>query len=370
MENQNFRVLLYSRDPGGSNTILPLIDRLIEKNYIVLLYGDGTALQIYQQNGYEGKSLTDECKGNSDQNSITAFLIKISPDFIITGTSLNDYTEKYLWKSAHSLNIPSFAILDQWMNYGIRFSKYSNRDYNRYLTERDNTYLPTKIILMDEIAKKEAEDDKLPQNSLLICGQPHFEKLVYIKKQFKQQVQDEAFRISFISEPFSEVFPDSRSFWGYDEFLVLDSLINSLNIIQRKTGREFRLTIKLHPKESETKYNQILGKSGIKIEIIKNISSINIILNSELVCGISSMVLLEANILGKPVISIQLNMNREDSFILAKYGLQKSITSEEELLTVLEKYTSGKECGQVKFPFITDPIERIIEAMEKILCQN
>src|SRR4030065_819068 len=101
------KILLFSRDPGGANTIFPLIDPLKESGFLISLYGKDFALNRYKQSGFEGKNIMDEISFITVE-SLISFLKANSPDFIITGTSENDFTEKYMWKAAEQLHIPCF----------------------------------------------------------------------------------------------------------------------------------------------------------------------------------------------------------------------------------------------------------------------
>src|SRR5574344_2059702 len=124
------KILLFSRDPGGANAIISLVDKL-KQSYEVILYGKDSAIHKYEENHLQYIDLSTEIE-NISLGNLEDFVDRIKPDLIITGTSADDMTEKYLWKVCEKKGIISFAILDQWINYGIRFSKYSVSEIDLY----------------------------------------------------------------------------------------------------------------------------------------------------------------------------------------------------------------------------------------------
>lgn len=136
------KILLFSRDPGGSNTIIPLVEPLQKRGYEVRLFGKDFALEKYKSSGISGLDIMDYVP-SFELDFIQKFINKEKPDFIITGTSADDFTEKYIWKSAGKLNIPLLAIMDQWVNYGVRFSNYGVSqldDYNKDKTTKGDFF--------------------------------------------------------------------------------------------------------------------------------------------------------------------------------------------------------------------------------------
>ena len=223
------KILIYAHDPGGANTILPLIEPLKQRGHNVFIYGAGSALNI----------LPDIIEYEKDSE----FLIKkINPDFIITGTSASCMTEKTLRKEAKNYKIPCMSILDHWTNYGIRFSKYSSSEIDEYDKNKTFDYLSDYIIVMDEYAKNQMASEGIPEKIIYPLGNPYFG---YIKDEFeKLNVHD--LRKSLLngkkklavwgSLPFIEDF-------GYgDEITALSDIVELL-------PKEYELVIKPHPRE-------------------------------------------------------------------------------------------------------------------------
>ena len=95
------RILFFAHDPGGANAIKPLILPLKQKGYDVITRGDGSALNILPD--------VEQYIGDTD-----ALINEVSPDFVITGTSAADMTEKNLIKSAKKYNFLCIRCSKIW----------------------------------------------------------------------------------------------------------------------------------------------------------------------------------------------------------------------------------------------------------------
>lgn len=376
------KILLFSRDPGGANTIIPLKSALSKKGYEVRLFGKDTALEKYSKAGVSGVDIK-EFLGEIKMDALEGFLRKESPDFLITGTSANDFTEKYLWKAAGKLNIPSFAILDQWLNYGIRFSGYTTSETEEYRKDISHPYLPLKILVMDEYAREEAIKDGLDPSKILVSGQPYFETLLKERGDVSSErlkelrsslgIGSDDLIVTFASEPVSNDY-ENNDYWGFNEKTIFSELLKGISEVSKRSERKFSIILKTHPREDEGSFGGIASQGSEKIKIIldRNSNPMELILLSDVVTGMSSMFLVEAAIIGKPVLSILIGMNkeRETPFVLDRRGITKSIKEREELISRLDEIIVRGRKENAGFDFIRNPVSNIISYMEGYLCQN
>ena len=220
------RILLFSRDPGGANVIIPLVRPLRSRGHVALIFGKDSALARYANAGLKGINIVDRI-GEVSQGSVARLVAEERPDLIATATSADDFSERFFWKSAETLGIPSLAILDQWINYGVRFSKWPLSEIRRYLLNPSHPYLPSKILLMDERARHEAIRDGLDANRLVVTGQPHFQTILRTSESVTRgEVEAVRARLgvdpavcltTFASEPISGMYGGeeaARKFWG------------------------------------------------------------------------------------------------------------------------------------------------------------
>jgi hypothetical protein len=338
------KIMFFAHDPGGANAISPLIPVFKQRGHDVFVFGAGPALK--------------KLPGVVELKDYVDTIETLHPDFIITGTSANDFTEKKFWALSEKLKIPSMAILDHWCNYGLRFSKYGLRDIKEYNADRSIDFLPSYICVMDDFAKKEIVAEGVPEEKVYALGNPYFEtlcdkvlksNLAKIRKEILGEANQKI--ITFMSEPYEEDYGSGP------ERKVLNDLYKIAG-----NDPNIKLVVKLHPKESKDKYASIKN-----IKIISDMDSLLISAVSDIVVSMTSMALIEAVIIGRKAVSYQPAEKDKDRFILTRNDVLPFITCISELekcilnLLKIEKmtYTFGVEFGA---------IHNIAEFVEK--CRN
>jgi len=379
------KILLFSRDPGGANTLIPLVKKL-EKKYEVRLYGKDMALKRYNYFNLEGLDIENRVK-EINLAEIKNFLKNEKPDYIITGTSADDRTEKILWEAAKKLNIKSLAIIDNWMNYGVRFSKYGVSEISKYEKSPEHEYQPDKILVMDSYTKKEMEKIGFAKNKLIVSGQPYFDlldnyqkkytknKVAKFKKENEISLKDKL--VTFASEPLEFVYKEAgkkNTYFGFTEKTIIKDLLGELRkIVSENKKINLTLVLKLHPKENESEIMKLVESEkdlNFKIKILKDCNSWDLMMSSDLICGMSSMFLIESVILNRPVISIKIGLRKEDTFILSRRKILKTVLNKKQLKKKLEKALILKENPKYNFKVIKAASDNIIKFIDKSLCQN
>ncbi|MDR3151817.1 MAG: hypothetical protein LBT67_03120, partial [Holosporaceae bacterium] len=235
------KIMFFAHDPGGCNAILPLMDAFRLRNHRLLIYATGPAAAKIPG----AKNLSFDYAEN--------ILAAEKPDFIITGTSANDFTEKLLWKMARNYAIPTMALLDHWCNYGVRFSKYGLKDISKYNFDKTFGFLPSFICVMDDFAKGEMQNEGIPPDIIYSLGNPHFVSIKHRAKNVDVEKIRSKFSpnkqiVTFASEPYEEdygVAPERKVLHDVAEILA--------------TEDDVILVVKLHPKEPKNKYRRIDG---------------------------------------------------------------------------------------------------------------
>lgn len=374
------KVLLFARDPGGANAVVPLAPRLAERGHEVLLYGKDAALKQYLAYGQSGLDLAAAAPEMS-VDSYAGFLKRLAPDFLITATGSDDFAEKLLWQAAEFLAIPSFAILDHWFNYGIRFSPYKLVEQELYEQDKQHPFLPSRILVMDDEVRAAMIREGFAAERILVSGQPHFDSLRQQAKRFAAEdnrhyrsqlgIAEADFLLCFISENITE--PDkgddlSQYYWGYTERSVFSELMDAVQAAAAASGRSVHVVVKPHPNETFDAYSDLIAaKAGglVSASIDKAVHPVKLCQAVDLVCGMSSMVLVEAVILGLPVLSVQIGLRHDNPFILDKKGVVRSILQRRELQDKMTGYLTGMSMEPAKFSVPTGAAERIIEWMEE-----
>lgn len=332
------KIMFFAHDPGGANAIAPLIEPL-KQEHEVYVFAKGPALN----------KLPNSIEIKEDS------LIFINPDFLITGTSANDKIEKLLWQESKNLNIKSLAILDHWLNYGIRFSEYGLKEIGKF--DKICKFLPDYIVVMDEFAKQEMINDGVPQDIIYSFGNPHFENLINQSKNVKNIrsnfAKEDEFLIVFASEPYTEDYGNGS------EKRVLDNLVDITK------DKNVKIVVKLHPKEKFSKYEEFTN-----VILDKDIPPIEIIMASDLIVSMTSMFLIEAMILGKNILSYQPDEVNSDKFILIKNKILPFVNNKDNFKEKLLNIINGQRYLQYNQSIGFDAIKKIKDFINGELCKQ
>ena len=311
------KVLAFSREAGGAEAIAPIC-KTLNRDDDLLLIASGYAVNLFNHQKlkpiefhYNEKVLEDLCHNK----------FGTLPERLLTSAASLphiDMTERQLWQWAHRKNILSVAVLDQWQNYALRFS---GQTPNERLV-----YFPDKICVMDDLAKNEMIEDGVPLERIVITGQPAFERLQIGTKnspkkaemlRSKLNISTREKILTFVAESLQKDFGNTL---GYNELTTFDAvgtILSELNL------NHLTIIIKLHPENQLSEFKGFIKKwPNLNIHLIKDEFLTSEIFNiSTFVIGMSSIMLVEADIVGKPVISLEINALREPQLALTRCGV-------------------------------------------------
>lgn len=371
------KIMLMARDPGGANVILALVKTLAARRYEVRLLGKDMALDRYKAFGLEAEDISKFMSLDSDLGmNMLGFIQQERPDFIISGTSVDDFTERCLWQGAAQLGIPCFCIIDQWINYGLRFSPYTLSQLEAYQRKPEHPYLPDRILVMDDEARDAMLAAGFDEERVLTSGQPYFDLLLNNMPAWSEGqinhlrsellLERDEYLAVYISEPISQT-GNYGGILGYDEKITLKYLRQAMSRVGQRHKRRVTICVLPHPKETIDGYEDLfLENSNDMLNLRLNRHEPgDIIRAADLVCGMSSMLFIEAVLLGCPGVSIQIGLRGSSPLVLEQKGWLQSVRDPEKLEEVLEStMKAGKTiCGQTSF--LSGGIEKAIKYMEE-----
>lgn len=356
---------------GGANALLPLFDILgddFEINY------SARSMVCKFLRSKEHRALDWKFSKDSDlwKNKIQTELGIFSPDILITDTidlhrSNEGTTNLYLWSLAKKKGIPTIAYVDAWWAYKSRFT-YTDR-----ICESD---LPDVIAVIDSYARNAMISEGFAAEKIRILGSPQYG---YLKKwinqvdnKYVEKIKSSAgippgnFLITFISQPFEKTM-GSVDKCGLSEKLVLSELLRALNRLTRPFIDKLTLYILLHPEENYLEIKEIIDRErpNYQYKVSQGEEThIHIVVASNVVTGMSSILLSEAVVLQKPVISMLPNLKVEDVLITNLVGATTPVNSYEEISSVINNVTMNLSYRkalleqQQKFVIITDAYNR------------
>jgi hypothetical protein len=224
---------------------------------------------------------------------------------LVFATSVKDTLALTLARRAKGFGLPVFHLLDNWTAYRERME-----------TDGLPTFSPDHYIVMDGIAHREAVESGIHPSTLRIAGHPALSTLLREYHRWERKSKKGMLKryaptrkrrlIAFVSEPVKHdqgVDPESPAFRGYTERSVLQILCEALQPFSERV----KMAVLCHPREERdgllTCWNENRGllKGGL-LGLDKGREGVFL---SDAIAGMASVLLYEAWLLGKPVLSLQ-----------------------------------------------------------------
>ena len=297
-------------DPAGANSVLALIDQLL---HFGLQKKD---LQVFTNStGVFDKKYNDVVQRlDFDKEEVWSITRQFRPDYLFSATSTNDF--EHNWRGvALSKKIRTIGFIDHWTNYLDRF------------TFNNETIFPDEIWVINEIARKEAIEAGLPENRIVISGNPYYEKVKGYKPTISKQslysslgLNSSKKTILFISDNIKSSFAKDENgdcILGFDEFTVLKDVLVSLKELENKINyHQYQFVIKLHPRSEKNKFDSLIKfntSKNLEILTLQKCDPLSINYYSDYVLGMFSNMVIESVLMGKKVLSLHFSENKQSA---------------------------------------------------------
>ena len=334
-------IIVAAGDAGGAAAVLPVIQALSASGrYEVQTVAYAQAATLFAKRRVPFLAL-QETLSRADAG---AWLLERRADLLLCGTSINALElEKRLIDGANDRDIPSLAVLDYWSNYAARFSRHNG----------DLAHLPCRIAVMDERARAEMIGEGFEPERLVVTGQPAFDDLAASRARF-DKVRHREFResreigpnqllVTFFSQPLSQGFRrredgGAPGDLGYDETTILPQLVKALEEIAGRRECRLVLAIRPHPREPDASYRSLSSLNrSLRILVSTEGESRDWAMASDLVTGMTTMLLVEACYLGCLVVSLQASLKCSDVLPTNRLGLSHAVYREDDVPDAIER---------------------------------
>lgn len=347
---RSIRLVACFSQMGGLRGLLPLLTNA--PDFDIRWYGREPALGYIRAREYKAEPLGE---------------LRLTPnacDVLLTDTiNLSRSDEGMLcreaWSSAAKIGVPSVAFVDCWWGYLERFTLPGER--------LGDAPLPDIIAVVDKIAHKDMVALGFPENRLQVLGSPWLSSLACDRQDGRTYIGDNPDEIvlTFVSQPLARILND-RDSWGFTEYDVIPALVRACAALSPEVKKRLRLVCLAHPEEDEAALATLLSETSpdFKTEVRKESDSLGVVRSSHAVVGMFSILLVEATLCRRPVISIQPGLKREDMLATNRCGATGVVREIAELPKTIERLLCDKNFQtdtlrrQANFPVIAGANER------------
>ena len=326
-------LFFFSRDPGPTNVLIAVYEALSDPAILAgssaefrrfaaevaqgeapkfAIYGKGHALESWASGGHAARDWNQAVPAASSPPERVAAIEELlrgqGVTAIITGTSdVDEDTDRALWRAARALGLPSHVFLDHRSNLDRRFT---DRDGSRWYP--DATYVP------DEGYRNAIIAAGVPAERVRVIGDLQFERMRRIGRQVSTDEvavlranwgADSEQEIVLFASECTEEMAALKQPSPYSEFETLDRLIADIRMHRPIGGRPLSpdrsvLVIRPHPRDSDGKYGAYAALESPRVVISRDGTPAQAILAADLVVGMDSTLLFEADALGRTAVSL------------------------------------------------------------------
>jgi hypothetical protein len=326
-------VLFTSGDVGGARALLPVIRLCEQKKIPFAVFDHG-----YVSNEIQPSWPTVEAKEETNYELIFQ-QNKIS--LLVFTSSVKDTIPLALARNARKNGIPVLHVLDNWGGYRRRMEM-----------DGHPPLIPDSYAVMDDFSAVQAVNAGIPASSITVTGQPALASLSEEYKSYTLKNKHSLKKacgftlekplIVFVSEPAEQdqgASVSSSTYRGYTEKTVLRLLCKMI----QPYADDFEIGILPHPRENQMGLSDVWNecKGRLKGHIIRPKNGRDAILMSDGVSGMVSILLYEAWLLGKPVISIQPELRFQELRMLEKKSSIFFVDSAEKIETLTHEWLAA-----------------------------
>jgi len=307
------RGLFVFSDPGGAKPILTLADEYSETLTAIIAVSD----RVYP--------FFKDFSTKIDIPDLTSNIYDFKPDFVFTGTSYtSDFEIRYI-KEAKKIGIPVYSFVDHWTNILKRF------------TNEKEIILPDIIFVLDDRAKEIAIQEGIVKEILQVLPNPYHTFLrkwtpnctkEYFLKENKIQSTD--LLITFAPDPLSNAGGIEK--FGTDEIIIAKKFIKA--ILKVKSQKNITVIFKPHPNQNIEYVLPLFKHFGLNVICLIDVDTRLLLFYSDIIVGIFSNILIEAQILGKDVIRFLEKSNMDP---LEQLNIGKICKSDYQFINSLQK---------------------------------
>ncbi len=324
-------LILCATDAGGVRNLAPLAPAGAARGLRPIIWTSRERVGLWGEQVLKGElHLVDDLSFRD----LADLLEEAHPRACICGTTRFASPDRLLVRAAREAGVRSVVVLDEWFNYRLRFADPDTGEL---------VYLPDAVAVQDRQAKEEAAAEGVPADICQITGSPALAELTRRARRFAAappeppEILKKATNrpvITFLSETHAADYgtgPDSPGplgpFIGYTEVTVRQAI---LEVLARRPDPVI-LVEKLHPAAAGDQETAMGVPATVDFHSTRQTDLWALLWHSDVIIGMRSMALLEADILGCEAVSFQPGLIGPELCTAVRLGLVPKIDRLEDL---------------------------------------
>ncbi len=361
------RVAAVASDPGSTNALMPVVRALAASGVEVWVGTSGPAGAAWDRAALPAPAtrLPDALPLEEAAETLRGR----SPDLVVTGAGGFNRIEHTFRLAARRLGLPGVAVLDERGRYRERFQREG--------TEGPTDSTPDGICAPDEDTRNEMIAQGYAPAAIHVTGQPHLEAVegffaslspADLRRRRRAAGLGAGERVvAFFSESLAEAREGARPAARPPQLAALASLAKALGDHAGAGTAPLRLMARPHPREDPRPLAEALARlrsPRCRAALVEQGSALDLVAVSDVVAGITSMVLLEALLGGRPVLSVQIGHPIIPRWAAGLMDAVPVATSEEALARMLGGALAGARPAGPPAPRFQGSTEAVIRALE------
>ncbi len=278
MPGNRGRILFVADDVAGGKLLAAVAPLVRARGFDIVIVATGPSVEVFTKDGWQVETVCKSCHDHPSRFG--------KVDLLVTGTSLRGNLERLFWEKCEARS--SLAFIDTWFNFRNRF-------------ERGGAIkTPAHIGVIDGWCRRKIMSQGWCGARLHETGQPNLERM---REELapKRKTTRKTPTITYFTELLSVTHPD-----GPDEFEVARRLAEALADLGRP---EWLFKVKPHPILADTspwyRWHEALAARSRAVTRIDEAPTEDLICETSIVTAVTSMILIEAEILDIPALSVR-----------------------------------------------------------------
>lgn len=365
-------ILLYAEDPSAANYAALLLPAFARQGWRARLFASAVACDWLRARGVAFAEMDADADAH-------VLLGEISPRCVLTGTAANPATLGLsLIDAARAAGIPSVAFVDAFMGAA-----------NRFRGESDDplAHAPDRLLVPDAATLEAFAALGYPRERIAVCGHPQYDRTLALAAQWA----DEGGPAEFRRQIFPEVAPGRRIVVfvsegsprfrrspgraladfgfkgrGLDKGRTRIILEEVLDAAAELADKPY-LVLRTHPTESLGDYAEY--SAGID-RISSDAAPLELVYAADLTIGMTSMLLLEAALLGRPTLAVLARRSEFELLPSVREGVTPHVTNRDDLraaLPVLLERAGSAAAPDASGLLLAGAADRVIAAVGELV---